>query len=442
MRMGTPGWLEYFIRAAVASFKPDTKSDAAKAAKNQSTPLRKARRYLKLVFRENGVLFGTPRSKMAETEKGQAPEELLFLSVLETFCAVALEVAHLLEAAPGPRAEQLLVFFAALNGQIEEAENIWGRVEKASKSWPLPKKLWLQIESKLESHAVSLSGDPWYGLVLHNGALYSDSQLFGRVALSCFHENTFPKERIQKQLHFAQAQKARLVEVLVGFVCAERAPAFPARRAIIRQIDDLQLPDSLADNTREFARKAFVKPVALKRLADGIMSTDMRRFVLEQTVLASLVDGRRSGREIEWTHELSKALHFDDTIVKMVEAQMADFYSKNRNVVDIFTVSAGAERMGEELVEGMTTSARKNYRALIQELKETGELSVLLSRAARGQSLTREEKKQMRAQLIDVAKAIPALAIFAAPGGVLLLIALAKVFKVDILPSSFRDKTD
>jgi hypothetical protein len=42
---------------------------------------------------------------------------------------------------------------------------------------------------------------------------------------------------------------------------------------------------------------------------------------------------------------------------------------------------------------------------------------VLLAKAARGQTLTRDERRRMRAQLIDVAKAIPALAIFAAPGG-------------------------
>jgi hypothetical protein len=83
---------------------------------------------------------------------------------------------------------------------------------------------------------------------------------------------------------------------------------------------------------------------------------------------------------------------------------------------------------------------RKNSRRLWQEIRETGELSVLLARAARGHKLTQAEKRAMREQLIDVAKAIPALAIFTAPGGILLLIALAKVMPFDLLPSSFRDE--
>jgi hypothetical protein len=87
-------------------------------------------------------------------------------------------------------------------------------------------------------------------------------------------------------------------------------------------------------------------------------------------------------------------------------------------------------------------AVEKNFRRLMQEIRETGELSVLLTRAARGQALTAEEKKRMRAQLIDVAKAIPALAIFAAPGGLLLLILLAKVLPFSLLPSAFQEQEE
>jgi hypothetical protein len=95
--------------------------------------------------------------------------------------------------------------------------------------------------------------------------------------------------------------------------------------------------------------------------------------------------------------------------------------------------------MGQEVVERIQRTVEKNFQRLMQEIRETGELSVLLTKAARGHKLTKEERAKMRAQLIDVAKAIPALAIFAAPGGVLLFIALAKVLPFNLLPSSFQD---
>jgi len=98
--------------------------------------------------------------------------------------------------------------------------------------------------------------------------------------------------------------------------------------------------------------------------------------------------------------------------------------------------------MGEELVQSMQRALEKNFHRLMREVRGTGELSVLLTRAARGQKLSAQERRKMRTQLIDVAKAVPALAIFAAPGGILLLIALAKVLPFNILPSAFQDESE
>jgi len=75
------------------------------------------------------------------------------------------------------------------------------------------------------------------------------------------------------------------------------------------------------------------------------------------------------------------------------------------------------------------------------ELKETGELGTLLAKAAAGQTLDATERKKVKAQLIDLAKAVPALAIFAAPGGMVLLPLLAKLLPFDLLPSAFHAKS-
>lgn len=55
----------------------------------------------------------------------------------------------------------------------------------------------------------------------------------------------------------------------------------------------------------------------------------------------------------------------------------------------------------------------------MNEIEETKELSELLLKATTKQ-LTAEEKQKVQDQLIDVAKSIPALAIFVLPGGGLL----------------------
>ncbi|NNK28803.1 MAG: hypothetical protein HKP06_11260 [Flavobacteriaceae bacterium] len=80
-----------------------------------------------------------------------------------------------------------------------------------------------------------------------------------------------------------------------------------------------------------------------------------------------------------------------------------------------------------------------NKKRLLHEIRQSRELMNLISKSTT-QDLTDEEWKQMKDQLLDVFKSIPALAIFLLPGGALLL-PLAVKFIPQIMPSSFS-KTD
>jgi hypothetical protein len=438
VEFGRKGWLKDVLERAVTAHVRDETSTAAKKSAALYRPLARARAYLRLALRESGLLYGTP-SKGGDA--GRGAEEKLFLAVLESLCRIGLDLAFRVQAPPGPRVEQLLLLFAAMAGRLEDAEDIHRRVEGAfkKKGWPLPEKLWRRVEEALEARAMSLSGDPYYGLVLHNGALFSDAYLFGRLCIAYFATGAFPHGAAERRLHQAAQQKALLAQVLIGLACAERRPSFPARRAILRQVEHLKLPDDVADALHAFARRAFERAPSLKGILKEVRSRELKRFILEQALLASLVDGRRSPKEVDFLAALSSELGFTKEARRALELEVAEFYARHRDVVDVFTVSAGAEVMGEELVDSMQATLEKNFQALLNEVKETGELSVLLARAARGQKLTRDEKRRMREQLLDVARAVPALAIFAAPGGVLLLIALAKVLPFSLLPSSFRE---
>ncbi len=165
----------------------------------------------------------------------------------------------------------------------------------------------------------------------------------------------------------------------------------------------------------------------------------MRRFVVEQTVLASLVEGRRSAKELAFIRSLAAALGFSPQLLLEVEAEVAKFYAHHRAVVDVFTVQGNAALLGDELVGSMQGTLDRSLQVLLVEAHQMGELSVLLGKLARGQSLTTSERRQMREQLLDLAKAIPAVAIFAAPGGVLLLAALVKLLPQSFLPTAFQE---
>ena len=79
----------------------------------------------------------------------------------------------------------------------------------------------------------------------------------------------------------------------------------------------------------------------------------------------------------------------------------------------------------------------RNKIRLAQELKQSKEAVSLIKKATHS-NLSDEEKEKIKIQLLDICKAIPALAVFLLPGGALLLPLLIKLIP-DILPSAFQE---
>jgi hypothetical protein len=79
----------------------------------------------------------------------------------------------------------------------------------------------------------------------------------------------------------------------------------------------------------------------------------------------------------------------------------------------------------------------RNKDKLAAELKESKELLFLIKKSTTHE-LTKEEKEKVKSQFLDLAKSMPALAIFLLPGGALLLPMVLKVIP-SLIPSAFRN---
>ncbi|WP_328707044.1 hypothetical protein [Citreicoccus inhibens] len=438
LHFGKAGWLTVLLDEAVSSH---ARAPAPEAPEGFPSPGRaQARAYLQRTLRASGLLYGTPaESALAEGAEAPSPDAMagqLFQAVVRTLARMALDVARLVGAPPVTGREPLLVLFAVLAGELELARDIDARLATGQ---PVSKRLAGKVESALDKRAPSLAGDPVYGLVLHNGAQYADAQLFCRQAIDLFSRGRLQPIMARRRIAFAAKQKALLVDVLTALACVDRQPALPARRAILRQVEGLRLPHAMESELKAAVRQSFERKRGVRDVVRQVRGVDVRHFLLEQTLLAALVDGRRTRRERFFIDELADALRVPKEELRRLELEMAEFYARHRSLVDVFTVSDAAGAMGEDLMAGMQETLEKNFHRLMQEARETGDLAVLLTKMARRQKLTPDERQRMRAQLIDVAKAIPALAIFAAPGGILLLAALAKVLPFSLLPSAFQD---
>jgi DnaJ-domain-containing protein 1 len=222
---------------------------------------------------------------------------------------------------------------------------------------------------------------------------------------------------------------------LVELVWADGPPSVALRRALSRQMGSLDLPKP----TTRALRAALDRPGTPATLAATVKSREHRRFVLAQAILASLIDGRRSEAERRFLHQLAEAFGFTPTQVKILEVRLAAFYAEHREFVDTFTASEAGRSLADEVVDDLSRKVEQNLSKVMTELRQAGSLAELLAKAARGSALSGAERVQLRQGLVDLAKAVPSLAILAAPGGLLLLAALTKVLPFSILPSAWDE---
>jgi hypothetical protein len=284
-------------------------------------------------------------------------------------------------------------------------------------------------------------GDPIDGLPLYPGARASFRRQLARVAMGLHRTGRLEVEALERHLAFAEAERSLLAEALASLLLAA-APPPGAQMAVLRrrQLGRLGLP---GQRLRD-ARRAVAAPRTAGALALAT-PPPMRAFLLEQLLLAQLRAGLPAEPAAEFIEAFRAAAGLDAQalVAAQVEAgaqhddHLAWFQAVAGPGADWLNLVDAWEQTSDQMVERVNDAVATNYDALTMALRETGELGQLLARAAGGATLSAAEKKQVKEQLIDLAKAVPALAIFAAPGGMLLLPLLAKLLPFSLLPGAW-----
>ena len=284
-------------------------------------------------------------------------------------------------------------------------------------------------------------GDPVDGLPLYPGARASFRRQLARVTMGLHRSGRLEDEALIRHRAFAELERALLAEGLAGLLAAAAPPARDQTQALrLRQLGRLGLPGR---RLRE-ARRAVAAPRAAGALAQAALPP-MRPFLLEQLLLAQRRAALPAQPAAEFIETFREAAGLDGQalVAAQVEAaaqhddHLAWFKAVGGHGQDWQQLSAAWEQTSDEVVERINDAFSTNLDAVTTELRETGELGHLLARAAGGATLTAEEKRKVKEQLIDLAKAVPALAIFAAPGGMLLLPLLAKLLPFSLLPGAW-----
>lgn len=449
-----PGWLGRLLGLYLAAYDP-ARSEAAVAEALAAAPtgprleaaLRLAERRLRGVgLRPDGPpLARALEERLAPHLAGAEPGLRRVVSTLAAQWDVCMDVARLHENLSGPeeRALELLTVMALALRDTPLARRLRDAHLKAAARGrtPAPEyalgasvdvaRLALAVEKRLAGR--DKLRDARGALPVALGLTLLETRTLAALASDYFERATIEEEGVARLHELSAAQKVDLIEVLVALAWADGRLTGEEARLVRQQVE-------LADLPKDDARRLLAhldRPPALQELALRPTDPASRRFILEQAVLLTLVDDDLSAAEQQLLEEVARALGGSPSELEQVMVEVASFYQANRDAIrDFAPVSSGVGRLHELLMARAQEASKKNLIRLVQEIKETGELAKLLG-AASVRQLTPEEASKVRAQLLDICKTIPALAIFAIPGGAILLPVLLKVLPFNLLPTAF-----
>ena len=158
--------------------------------------------------------------------------------------------------------------------------------------------------------------------------------------------------------------------------------------------------------------------------------------------LTTLIDNKDDKREISLISIIREIWGISEEMHTQIILDITNDVSLYENILHKSKFEKFFKNFEKKVIKKVTKIVIENKDKILNELSQTKEMAELIAKRASGKTLTKEEDELVSSQLADVLKTIPALGIFALPGGTILLPILAKVLPFNILPSSFAKKEE
>jgi hypothetical protein len=198
------------------------------------------------------------------------------------------------------------------------------------------------------------------------------------------------------------------------------------------------LSADLDTEERELAKLRFRNGTSLNELdAELKGGWNVKRFLLDISALTVFCNHESADDERTFLNELGDWLLLGESDVEQAIMLAQHFVLDNQNNISYLKDASSVENMMNSVSKRWIKILGRNKDKLAVELKQSKEL-VSLIRKSTSTELTKEEKEKVKTQFMDIAKSMPALAIFLLPGGALLLPIVLKVIP-NLVPSAFRE---
>lgn len=162
-----------------------------------------------------------------------------------------------------------------------------------------------------------------------------------------------------------------------------------------------------------------------------------KNYLLDLVCLSAWDDKVLENEESNFIVGLGTQMYLEENLIMESIDSVAIFFSKYQERVSLFKSDNPVKLFYDNSSQLVKKLITRNKKRLLKEFTQSKELLVLLTKSTTT-DLTPSERKKVKDQLLEIFKTIPSLAIFALPGGGILLPLFIKLIP-KMLPSAFDD---
>lgn len=161
-----------------------------------------------------------------------------------------------------------------------------------------------------------------------------------------------------------------------------------------------------------------------------------KNYLIDLAVLTVHSDLTALSAEIVFLDALCDRLELGTEQLQNTIMLIERFVIANNHQVTFLKEQSSYEQLYSNFSKRWIKVLGRNKDRFVEELRESGELLALVNKS-RNTELTREEKEKVKSQFKDIAKSMPAVALFMLPGGTLILPIILRIIP-DLVPSAFQ----
>jgi len=195
--------------------------------------------------------------------------------------------------------------------------------------------------------------------------------------------------------------------------------------------------DLPSDTTKAIVEEAKAGKLSLSALVLPDKTDELfNYYLIDLAVLVIYTDLKAEEKELAFLYQLCALLKIEPDYLKQSLMLIEMFVLENNHKVLFLQENSSYDRLYRSFSRRWIKILGRNKVKLINEIKQNQELLALVNKSF-AHELTPEEKEKVKYQFREVAKSMPAVAIFMLPGGAILLPIIMRIIP-DLVPSAFK----